>query len=58
VSFYEADMHTSQQDPSHDDSGIGMLEDGIDAKFASQMQHSLKTHLSQSPHPMLSRKVD
>lgn len=50
---YDMDMNTSQQDATHDDSGIGLLEDGIDVKFASQMQQSLKSHLSsQGPPPM------
>jgi regulatory factor X len=50
VSFgYDMDMHTSQQEASHDDSGIGLLDDGIDAKFATQMQHQLKSHLLQAP---------
>ncbi|KAH7074511.1 RFX DNA-binding domain-containing protein [Paraphoma chrysanthemicola] len=48
---YEMDMHTSQE-PNHDDSGIGLLEDGIDANFASKMQHSLKSHLSQGRPPL------
>ena len=46
---FEYDLNTSQQEPNHDDSGIGLLEDGIDAKFASKMQQSLKSHLSQVP---------
>lgn len=46
---FEYDMNTSQQDPNHDDSGIGLLDDGIDAKFASKMQQSLKSHLAQAP---------
>ena len=45
---YDMDMHTSQQEASHDDSGIGLLDEGIDAGFASKMQQSLKSHLS---HP-------
>lgn len=49
-SFESYDMNTSQQEPNHDDSGIGLLEDGIDAQFASKLQ-SLKTHLSQAPIP-------
>ncbi|KAH9872911.1 hypothetical protein J1614_005306 [Plenodomus biglobosus] len=48
---FEYDMNTSQQEPSHDDSGIGLLEEGIDAKFASKMQQSLKSHLAQAPLP-------
>ncbi|KAF1851252.1 uncharacterized protein K460DRAFT_373301 [Cucurbitaria berberidis CBS 394.84] len=48
---FEYDMTPSQQEQSHDDSGIGLLEDGIDAKFASKMQQSLKSHLSQAPLP-------
>jgi regulatory factor X len=44
---FEYDMNTSQQEPNHDDSGIGLLEDGIDAKFASKMQQSLNSHLAQ-----------
>ena len=45
---FEYDMGTSQQEPNHDDSGIGLLEDGIDAQFANKIQ-SLKSHLSQTP---------
>lgn len=48
---FEYDMNTSQQEPTHDDSGIGLLEEGIDAKFASKMQQSLKSHLAQAPLP-------
>ncbi len=46
---FDYDMNTSQQEPNHDDSGIGLLEDGIDAKFASKMSQSLKSHLAQTP---------
>lgn len=48
---YDMDMHTSQSqhEASHDDSGIGLLEDGIDASFASKMQQSLKSHLVHPP---------
>jgi regulatory factor X len=45
-------MHTSQQEPNHDDSGIGLLEDGIDASFASKIQQSLKSHLAHGPPPL------
>ena len=48
---FDYDMNTSQQEPNHDDSGIGLLEDGIDAKFASNMQQTLKSHLAQTPIP-------
>ncbi|OAL51458.1 hypothetical protein IQ07DRAFT_631311 [Pyrenochaeta sp. DS3sAY3a] len=48
---FEYDLNTSQQEPNHDDSGIGLLEDGIDAKFATKMQQSLKSHLLQTPVP-------
>ncbi|KAL6706629.1 hypothetical protein ACN47E_005171 [Coniothyrium glycines] len=46
---FDYDMNTSQQDSNHDDSGIGLLDDSIDAKFATKMQQSLKSHLSQTP---------
>jgi len=54
---YDMDMNTSQQEPNHDDSGIGLLEDGIDASFASKMQQSLKSHLAQPPNSNLSQGV-
>ncbi|KAF1833236.1 cephalosporin C regulator 1 [Decorospora gaudefroyi] len=42
---YDYDMTTSQQEPNHDDSGIGLglgvQEDGIDAKFASHLSSAL-----------------
>jgi len=43
------DMNTSQQEANHDDSGIGLLEEGIDASFANKMQQSLKSHLTTMP---------
>ncbi|KAJ4366788.1 hypothetical protein N0V83_007313 [Neocucurbitaria cava] len=48
---FEYDMNTSQQEPNHDDSGIGLLDEGIDPKFASRVQQSIKSHLSQGPLP-------
>jgi regulatory factor X len=46
-------MNTSQQEPNHDDSGIGLLDDGIDASFASK----LKSQLGHTPVPSLSQGV-
>ncbi|KAI4918274.1 hypothetical protein J4E90_002658 [Alternaria incomplexa] len=47
---YEYDMNTSQQEPNHDDSGIGLglgvQEDGIDAKFASHLSSALSQSVS------------
>jgi regulatory factor X len=47
---YEYDMNTSQQEPNHDDSGIGLglgvQEDGIDAKFASHLSSALSQGVS------------
>jgi regulatory factor X len=54
---YDMDMNTSQQEPNHDDSGIGLLEDGIDASFATKMQQSLKSHLSQAPLSILPQSI-
>lgn len=54
---YDMDMNTSQQEPNHDDSGIGLLEDGIDATFASKMQQSLKSHLAQAPLSILPQGI-
>lgn len=54
---YDMDMKTSQQEPNHDDSGIGLFEDGIDASFATKMQQHLKSHLSQGP-VSLSQRVN
>jgi regulatory factor X len=51
------DMNTSQQDANHDDSGIGLLEDGIDANFASKMQQSLKSHLAHAPLSILPQSI-
>jgi regulatory factor X len=49
VSFgIDFDMSTSQQEPNMDDSGIGMLDDPIESKFAS-IQRSLQAHISQLP---------
>jgi regulatory factor X len=50
---FDYDINTSQQDPSHDDSGIGLLDDALDPKFSSGLQHSLKSHLAQPGHPPL-----
>ncbi|KAF2176271.1 hypothetical protein K469DRAFT_607759 [Zopfia rhizophila CBS 207.26] len=48
VSFnLDLDLSASQQEPNHDDSGIALLEDGIDTKFATNMTQSLKSHLTQ-----------
>jgi regulatory factor X len=47
---YDMDLNTSQQEANHDDSGIGLLDEGIDASFASKMQQSLKSHLAHG-HP-------
>ncbi|ORY17684.1 hypothetical protein BCR34DRAFT_24143 [Clohesyomyces aquaticus] len=53
VSFsLDLDLNTSQSqqnEQNHDDSGIGLLEDGIDAKFAKNMHQTLKSHLTQLP---------
>ncbi|KAF2463744.1 uncharacterized protein BDR25DRAFT_272684 [Lindgomyces ingoldianus] len=50
VSFsLDLDLNTSQQEQNHDDSGIALLDDGIDAKFASNMHQSLRSHLTQLP---------
>lgn len=50
VSFeINLDLNTSQEQPNHDDSGIALLDDGIDAKFASNMTQSIKSHLTQLP---------
>jgi regulatory factor X len=54
---YDMDMNTSQQDANHDDSGIGLLEDGIDANFASKMQQSLKSHLAHAPLSILPQSI-
>jgi regulatory factor X len=54
---YDMDLNTSQQESNHDDSGIGLLEDGIDASFASKMQQSIKSHLAQGPLPALSQGI-
>lgn len=47
---YDYDMNTSQQEPNHDDSGIGLglgvQEDGIDAKFASHLSSALSQSVS------------
>jgi regulatory factor X len=54
---YDMDMNTSQQEANHDDSGIGLLEDGIDANFASKMQQSLKSHLAHAPLSILPQSI-
>jgi regulatory factor X len=54
---YDMDMNTSQQEPNHDDSGIGLMEDGIDASFASKMQQSIKSHLEQTPLQSMPQSV-
>jgi regulatory factor X len=54
---YDMDMNTSQQEPNHDDSGIGLLDEGIDPNFASKMQQ-LKSHLSsQAPLSILPQSI-
>jgi regulatory factor X len=50
---YDMDMNTSQQEPNHDDSGIGLLDEGIDANLA----RSLKSHLSQAPLSILPQSI-
>jgi regulatory factor X len=54
---YDMDMNTSQQEPNHDDSGIGLLDEGIDPNFASNMQQTLKRHLSQAPLSTLPQSI-
>jgi regulatory factor X len=54
---YDMDLNAPQQEQNHDDSGIGLMDDGIDASFASKMQQSLKSHLSQGPIPPLAQGV-
>jgi regulatory factor X len=54
---YDMDMNASQQEQNHDDSGIGLMDDGIDASFASKMQQSLKSHLLQGPIPTLTQGI-
>jgi regulatory factor X len=54
---YDMDMNTSQQEPNHDDSGIGLLDDGLDASFASKMQNSLKPNLTHAPLSMLPQSI-
>ncbi|KAF2262078.1 hypothetical protein CC78DRAFT_535133 [Lojkania enalia] len=50
VSFnLDLDLATSQQEQTHDDSGIGLIDDNNDAKFASNMHQMLKSHLTQLP---------
>ncbi|KAF2005488.1 hypothetical protein P154DRAFT_339090 [Amniculicola lignicola CBS 123094] len=41
----DLDLTASQQEPNHDDSGIALLEDGLDAKFAQ----TVRSHLTQLP---------
>lgn len=50
---FEYDMNPSQQEAHHDDSGIGLLDDGLDTKFTSHMQQGLKSHFSHSQTPQL-----
>jgi regulatory factor X len=46
VSFnLDMDLATSQQEPNHDDSGIALLEDHMDAKYAPSMHQSHLSHL-------------
>jgi regulatory factor X len=49
----EYDMATSQQELSHDDSGIALLDDTIEVKLTPNFQQSLATQLGQIPtqHP-------
>lgn len=47
---YEYSLNTTQQESTHDDSGIGLglggQEDGIDAKFASHLSSALSQSVS------------
>ncbi|KAF1944945.1 hypothetical protein EJ02DRAFT_339725 [Clathrospora elynae] len=43
---FEYDMNTTQQEPNLDDSGIGLQDDGIDAKFASHLSSALSQGVS------------
>jgi regulatory factor X len=50
---FDYDINASQQDPNHDDSGIGLLDERLDPKFSTSLQQSLKSHLSQPGLPQL-----
>lgn len=50
---FDYDVNPSQQEGHHDDSGIGLLDDSLDTKFASHMQQGMKPHFSHPPTPQL-----
>lgn len=45
---FDYDLNASQQEHHHDDSGIGLLDEGLETKFSSHIQQGLKP---QFPHP-------
>ena len=50
---FEYDINHSQQESHHDDSGIGLLDDGLETKFSAHMQQGLKSHFSHPSTPQL-----
>lgn len=50
---FDYDINHSQQESQHDDSGIGLLDDGLETKFSTHMQSGLKSHFSHPPAPPL-----
>ena len=54
---FDYDINPSQQESHHDDSGIGLLDDGLETKFSSHMQQGLKSHFSHPPTPQLPTSV-
>jgi regulatory factor X len=52
VSFnMDLDLGTSQQESNHDDSGIALLDDPIDSKYAPHMHQTYKQHSSHHGMP-------
>ncbi|KAF2994598.1 hypothetical protein E8E13_002069 [Curvularia kusanoi] len=49
---FDYDINPSQES-HHDDSGIGLLDDGLETKFSAHMQQGLKSHFSHPTTPQL-----
>jgi regulatory factor X len=55
---FDYDINASQQDHHHDDSGIGLLDDGLETKFSTHMQQGMKPQFSHSATTQLPTGVN
>ena len=54
---FDYEVNASQQE-HHDDSGIGLLDDGLETKFSNHMQQGLKPQFSHPATPQLPTGVN